>query len=987
MEGFWRRPVRYYDSERRNFLGSLFCEGGLPFQVLQESGSRFQMLFQKLLKHHDEWKAYGYSTREQVESVISKAHLPQVFSEQTSIELIAAMADELMSLVNVYGLSELENPSGHLDSVNKAWREAFPIPLDDATGTEFLNGLLQTATKETRQKVKLGESWQCAHFFDESSQEFNTTISFPKEIYFQLDEHPPTTRFELFLTSQGKKILDLGAGYATVEDRVAKVRPRLRGVKINNRTIDSRIEVVAAAGGAVVGRLAIENSMVPVGEVPVGFERVDEKWQVCGQASFSTSSADVLIILPENSNFRSDKEVFDCPSVNGLPVKKVQGVAECNIYCEENYVVKTGQDSARSFNVQLVGKLVKWQTKPDLTYLGLPKPNGGSIKEEADNFDKNVYIAGKSILSAPSKELFGAQYLSVRTEDGKSLFRKKIGILPPDFHIEIKHGEVANSGLVRIYPASSYVFQIDSDRVNLKRQKYPDYIELNITCQGVPPSTFDLIITPNLTADPITIRLPFPSSGALLFDCNNEPLPKTFELSRLLGSRVFLLPDSDRVAKYEIELTLLGSVARNARFTWQYRVSKAPLEIDLYSLRGYISNLMSLAPGLDQMVELRIKGQGREDYYRVCRHTQELQLSNMGEEVLELKSEHQNSVPNIEPLAILLSDVERKPVKLECLTTERVATGRFGIPPELHKNGPWLIVPPRNSEMEFRPYLFGGSPPDMTEASELKTMQKAAIVFNPGDEENAFQNVLNAMSLDPFHTGWQYFRTIYDKYSYLPLATFESWKALATNTSALALCLLKFEMDEELLGKLESEFPIVWEFFPIDEHKSATERFKSALQLKGVPKERIETIAKSILARFGNSVHSIDESVQALIMGQPLPPQSVLPLQVMQPIFKSWYQSMLVEQRDSLWPDFGGKKLKAWYKSAGQDILGFEPEMDYRNSVVYLPVFAAAVSRGACELDYLFKNESESIFFLRQVKDFDSTWFSAVYRYCLLNCF
>src|SRR5690606_41512057 len=67
--------------------------------------------FQKILKHHDEWKVYGYSTREQVESVISKAYLPQVFSEQTSIELIAAMADELMSLVNVYGLSELENPS------------------------------------------------------------------------------------------------------------------------------------------------------------------------------------------------------------------------------------------------------------------------------------------------------------------------------------------------------------------------------------------------------------------------------------------------------------------------------------------------------------------------------------------------------------------------------------------------------------------------------------------------------------------------------------------------------------------------------------------------------------------------------------------------------------------------------------------------------------------------------------------------------------
>lgn len=34
--------MHFYESERRNFLGPRFREGGLSFQGLRESGSRFQ---------------------------------------------------------------------------------------------------------------------------------------------------------------------------------------------------------------------------------------------------------------------------------------------------------------------------------------------------------------------------------------------------------------------------------------------------------------------------------------------------------------------------------------------------------------------------------------------------------------------------------------------------------------------------------------------------------------------------------------------------------------------------------------------------------------------------------------------------------------------------------------------------------------------------------------------------------------------------------
>ncbi len=35
MDDYWLRPIRFYESERRNFLGTLFSEGGFTFPVTQ----------------------------------------------------------------------------------------------------------------------------------------------------------------------------------------------------------------------------------------------------------------------------------------------------------------------------------------------------------------------------------------------------------------------------------------------------------------------------------------------------------------------------------------------------------------------------------------------------------------------------------------------------------------------------------------------------------------------------------------------------------------------------------------------------------------------------------------------------------------------------------------------------------------------------------------------------------------------------------------
>ncbi|HDY5535206.1 TPA: hypothetical protein RQ726_006838, partial [Pseudomonas aeruginosa] len=102
-------------------------------------------------------------------------------------------------------------------------------------------------------------------------------------------------------------------------------------------------------------------------------------------------------------------------------------------------------------------------------------------------------------------------------------------------------------------------------------------------------------------------------------------------------------------------------------------------------------------------------------------------------------------------------------------------------------------------------------------------------------------------------------------------------------------------------------------------------------------------------------------------------------------VLHGWYLELIRERSEAKWPEFGGKRLERWHSSQGCSVIAFRSEMDYRNAVLYLPVFAAAVACGKARFTDAFADGVEAIFFLRQVRDFDSKWFNSIYQYCLLN--
>lgn len=994
LERFWKRPLHIYESERRDFLGTVFSEGGLPFHALREEGSRFQTLFDRVLRQYEESHLVGYSTPQLVQAQLEKIALPKVFSSANSVELLAHMADQLISLVRQYDLVQTSEPVARLDTMSPRWRELFPLPLDNETGTDLLNGLLKTATAETRRNKGVDEEWVCQHFWQvERPDEFRVRISMPSEVVFHLSAQPSTTRFELAIWEEGVVIAQLGPGYAQIEDNTARVRLRKREVIRSRRDSAVPLSLVAMAGGLVLGHLPVGGSAIGLGDVPVGLERLDDRWQVCGQASFTTKSEDALIVLPFAASLQmidqaADAQLTEAPQVCSFPAFRVRGRGEFRVTSEDDtafYRVRTGASVSAGLEPTLVGSGIDWPVKPIMTFSGLPRISWVGNGPESLEQRGSLYVGRRRAGDGVLQEFLGAQYLSVRNGIGDILFRRKVGVLPTDFRIELRSGESVREGSVLVYTKHLCILQVAQADVQVRQVKRDNHKELILSAEGLPPAKFRLLVTPNLAADPVELELPFPGSGCLAVDSDGKALSRDICIENLLGARLYLFPRPGVTTTFNLNLGLWGGVARDAHYRWSYRVSDKPVEVRLFNIREQILDLLSLQAGLDQAVELRVFAYGQETVLRIRKYAAELSY-DAARQVLSPFGRLPQELWEAGLVLMALDEPLQSVVDIAPRTSEGVATGEFEVPAVVEKGGPWLVIPRKDAVGTFRPLFIPGNwePPHGNEPAQ--TLQKAVLTFDPASPENSFTPVLDAMAVNPMHSGWQFLRSLYDGFGYLPLATYEVWKALVGHPAALSMALFKFEAAPDFLGRLEGEFPIMWELLPISDVRNAVSCFRDFMLSKGVSEEALKSIFDRMLGSIGETFPSYGEDVRRYLVREPLRPESRLPLAVItQVVQKTWYMDLIRGRSDALWPEYGGGRLSAWHARQHDSVISFDPGASFRYAVVYLPVFAAAVASGCASLSEVFADTGEAVFFLRQVRDFDTNWFDEVYQQSLLK--
>lgn len=988
LEGYWKRPLHLYEAGHRDFIGSLFCEGGLPFQVLREDGNRFQLLFNRLLAQHDDLALMGVNTLKQVQQSLSKTNLPQVFSSSAAVVLIAGMVDRFIALVRDFNLVSESEPVAKLDSVNPKWRELFPLPLDNDTGSDLLNGMLRTATREGKKRRTDISGWSCTHFWSESNSEIlKTQISLPEELDFKLLAKHSTTRFELTIVEDGKVALNLGAGYATVEGENAKIRVRSRQVVVTRNNCASALSLVASEGGASVGSIPISGSAVALGDVPLGFINENNRWVLCGEGTFSTAATEIYIVTPpdasltvseqdENAELTADLSVLKSPAV------LVRGKASLQSQGDELFKIKTGHVSA-SLGLELFGEQLPWSSKPVQCFIGLPKvmwPVGlGEVQQQGSE----IFISGKRPFDGSIQEMLGVQWVSVRNRNSETLIRRKVGILPSDFRLELSASNQPGQGSIFMYTRQPCLLQVNNEGVEQKKVKHEGFTEYRLTATGIPPEKLSIRIKPNLLAESIDIEVPFPSFGCIGFDSKGNQLKREISVDNLLGSKLSLFSPPGVSTRYTLELVLLGKAARNASYQWCYTVAEKPVEIRLFNISEQIFDLLSLESGIDQVVELRVSGNGVRANYRIRRYATELSL-DYGKSTISLSNSYKFTDDLPEPMLMLLHDPMRELIPLNSKLTEGVETGVYELPGAVEKDGPWLVVSNEGSAISFRPRFIAGKNAEFS-SDAVQTLQKAVISFDPSSPVSAFTPVFDSMAVSPMHSGWQYLQSLYSNYSYLPMATFEVWKALVNHSRALSMALFKFEMDSKFLERLESEFPIFWETFPIKEVHLAARRFSAFLKVKGVAQPAIDALIERMYKRLGEVFPSYGKSVQNFLSSKPVGPEVNIPLNMFKVIIQDWHQELIRNRSDAQWPEFGGRRLKRWYENFDDSILSFDSGADHRSATLYLPIFAAAVASGDANFSDVFSDTPEATFFLRQVRDFDSVWFNAVYQYCLLN--
>ena len=133
---YWKRPIRSRENGR-DWLGSLFAEGGLPWPLVQSESHGFGKAVRRGIKHYYRTEGNRRTTADLMADF--EEGLPVPFRSLETRQLLAGIVDQLMYLVGHYPLKDQPDPASYLNQQDPGWTEAFPIPLDENNEETFKN--------------------------------------------------------------------------------------------------------------------------------------------------------------------------------------------------------------------------------------------------------------------------------------------------------------------------------------------------------------------------------------------------------------------------------------------------------------------------------------------------------------------------------------------------------------------------------------------------------------------------------------------------------------------------------------------------------------------------------------------------------------------------------------------------------------------------------------------------------------------------------
>lgn len=199
------------------------------------------------------------------------------------------------------------------------------------------------------------------------------------------------------------------------------------------------------------------------------------------------------------------------------------------------------------------------------------------------------------------------------------------------------------------------------------------------------------------------VAMPFPATGGRAYDVDGQAIVsgQMLPIRRLAGSRIQIFDLNPNTPKrYEIVLSLMGDgfSGRNAGLDLRVPIDlkNGIGEVRLLDTYPEIESLLGFSDELDASVELTLLTSDRPGLWlKIARYDTLLEHHVLSVALPQsyLCAQAPSELPSIEVLASPLTIAASKPVVLEQVFSEGVATGMWGVGELDAVLSPWLIFP------------------------------------------------------------------------------------------------------------------------------------------------------------------------------------------------------------------------------------------------------------------------------------------------------
>ena len=973
--GYWKREVRARE-QGRDWLGTLFTEGGLPWPLLSSESHGFGRAVRRGIKHFHRTEGHRRTTADLLADF--EDGLPLSFRNLETRTLLAGIVDQLMALVERYPIKDETDPAAYLDRVDPHWHQAFPIPLDETNARHLLNEWLRDAgikRQERKDALAKAKAFTCEHIQQGQLPNWTvlTEITLPSDTVLPISPSSlQNTRLELAYF-EGESLLERGpAVYAQLAEQGVKIRFANVQVSLRRRCLDKAVSLRVMESGIIVHTFFFENSTLEYQNVPLVFECRAERWHLVATSSCKLISTKVRIRVPER--FEVSHSMQESPPVIEDPEGGQWIEATGNLALKdesERYEILLAQHGADVAPLMLTGVYALFECSPSTVYLGWPTlviPEGRSYQR-----DEIIEYANGERLDRRNTPVFGLINYTVRSRKGETLLRRRFGVLPRGFELSLIPAFGRRPARLLVKNVEVLALQIIGE--GLVCTPSEGGYQMDLSTQRC-PQAFTLQVGP--PSEPVEIRLPFPYQGARLLDVNDQPVSvKALNLAELVGHRLQLSSGLLQGQMFYLQFELICREQSRPKRIYAIRVGQMPMVLNLFS---YIADLQTMLAAVDE----------QDAYVHLTIETEQLlmqlDIRRYGGRVLmeEAKAfyicgvDGTNILDGARAEAMLLSDPKLSPLQLIEKTSQGVGTGCFVIPQPLLVDGPWLIYPGKKSPIQFRPQLYLPASMSTLGDVQVRSLHHAAQVFHPIHRPEVIEEQISAMACDFGHSGWQYLADLKRQYAHLPLSSFEAWKALARNPQALGLAIFRLEMDEAFCARIADELALMWETIPLSMWAHAYQIFAEGIRLTGLPAELVDRLVKDRAIVLRYIVSGFDYVGNYLGTGdctelKRLPAEDILPM---------WYQDLRrLHAANSDWPNVLGEELANWVENQQLPLrVKAMSLVTYTNAVTYLPIFMAYVTAGKASVNDLGIPTAYFKFAARWLADFDRHgWFNPVH--------